>query len=205
MIRLSSGGPECVVTVGSRLVWADADGRERTSRAIFLRSLSCRRTGLTGGARYDDCAPARDRVLRTFHGRVAANESYRRVVGPFAFELKAEGRFGWHIRIKPAAEDRDLTSFVPLHGPSSRDIQPPNAQELAAGRLAAHPFHFHPEMRKTIQYTGDTVTTLVDDLRVQSYGRGRLTVTRYDTSKRDDGATEFSWIAFDVCLSFPAR
>jgi hypothetical protein len=42
----------------------------------------------------------------------------------------------------------------------------------------------------------------VNDLVVQSHGRGRLTITRYLTDSAD-GKPHFRWIEFTACLSFP--
>ena len=205
MTRVSNGGADCYVRVGARLAWRSPRGREERSQAIFHRHLTCKRAGLTGGPVYDDCAAQPGRQLRTVSGRVEANNVYRRVMSPFVFELRPEGRFGWRIRVTPIGEDRDLTSLIPLHGASSRDVMPPNAAQIASGRWGAHPFSFHPEARRSIVYSDDTTAMLVDDVRIDAYGRGRLTVTRHETSTLPDGNKEFHWIEFKACLSFPAR
>ena len=203
--RVSNGGADCYVRVGARLAWRSPRRREERSQAIFHRHLTCKRAGLTGGPVYDDCAPQPGRQLRTVSGRVEADNSYRRVMSPFVFELRSEGRFGWRIRVTPIGEDRDLTSLIPLHGASSRDVMPPNAAQIASGRWGAHPFSFHPEARRSIVYSDDTTAMLVDDVRIDAYGRGGLTVTRHETSTLPDGNKEFRWIEFKACLSFPAR
>jgi hypothetical protein len=100
-------------------------------------------------------------------------------------------------------EDRDLTSLLPLHGSSSRDIGNPTAREFAAKRLDAHPFEFHPEARRRIVYSDDSTTMLVDDVRIAAYGRGRLEIMRYELMAPEKGDPRFRWIEFNACLSFP--
>lgn len=58
-------------------------------------------------------------------------------------------------------------------------------------------------MRKTILYHDDAQTMLVDDLRVRAYGRGRLTIDRYELGKDALGQPRFDWIEFSGCLSWP--
>ena len=205
VFRVSTGGDDCHVRVGSRLVSRSRNGREQRSRAIFRRQLTCRREGLTGGPKLDDCSPQPGRVLKRFSGRVDANKSYRREIAPFVFELIAEEKFGWRIRVTPVGDSRDLTSLLPLHGSSARDVQPPASQKPRGDFWRKHPFSFHPEARRTIVYSDDSTTMLVDDVRIDAYGRGRLTVTKYETAPASGGALQFRWIEFDVCLSFPAR
>jgi len=200
--RLSTGGAECESAAGVRLVWVNGRGRETRSRAIFLRHVSCRRAGVSGGPPVDDCSPQPGRWLRRFNGRVAADQPYERTVASFRFGLVPQGRFGWTIRMRPLQEDRDLTSLLPLHGPSSRDISPPTPPRSSAG-LPAHPFDFHPEARRSMVYSDDATTMLVDDLRLRSYGRGRVTIDGYSLTNTADGQPQFAWIAFTVCVSWP--
>jgi len=202
IVRLAIGGPNCRSEVGARIVWLDRRGRERAARAIFLRQADCKRAGLKPPALLDDCAPQPGRVLRTFHGRVTADESYSRQVPPFRVELKPEGRWGWHIDVQPIAEDRDLTSMIPLHGRSGREIQPEDVTQTPQPWLERE-FYFHPAMRKTIVYHDDAETMLADDLRVRAYGRGRLTIDRYELGKHEKGQPRFERIEFRGCLSWP--
>lgn len=200
--RVSTGGAGCDARAGSRLVWFDGSNHERASRALVLRHLSCRRAGLDGGPVLDECSPLGNRFVRRFGGRVTADDGYSRPLPPFRVRLRAEGRFGWRIGVTPLNEDRDLTALIPLHGSSGRDIQPNEALEtVALARL--HPFTFHPDARRTIVYHDDALTMLVDDLRVASYGRGRLTIDRYSMSRDASGQPRFDWIEFSGCLSWP--
>lgn len=202
--RLSTGGAECESEAGARLVWVNGHGREIQSRTLFLRHLSCRREGVTGGPTFDDCSPQPGRWVHRFSGRVAADQPYEHTVGSFRFALAPEGRFGWAIRVKPLREDRDLTSLLPLHGPSSRDISP-STPAMPSATSIAHPFNFHPEARRNIVYSDDAITMLVDDLRLRSYGKGRLTIDRYSLAQAADGQSQFAWIAFTVCMSWPRQ
>jgi len=43
----------------------------------------------------------------------------------------------------------------------------------------------------------------VDDLRLRSYGRGRVTIDGYSLTNTADGQPQFAWIAFTVCVSWP--
>lgn len=202
IVRVSTGGPYCTSNAGARLVWLDRSGKETRARAIFLRRLTCRSAGLDAGPVIDDCAPQPGRVLRTFSGRVNAGGSFARDAAPFRVELKADGDFGWTIRVRPLREDRDLMSLIPRHGSSSRDIQPPPAQ-VPAERVLDHPFHFHPEIGRSIVDGDDSMTMLVDDLRVEAYGRGRLRIERYSLGRDAKGQPRYDWIEFSGCLSWP--
>jgi hypothetical protein len=204
IVRLSVGGRNCHSDVGTRIVWLDRLGRETAPRAIFLRQANCQRAGLRSLPLLDDCAPQSGRVLHTFHGRVKADESYSHAVARFRIELKPEGHWGWVIGVRPIADDRDLTSMIPLHGRSGREIQPDDVT-LPAQPWLEREFYFHPEMRKTIVYQDDAETMLVDDLRVRAYGRGRLTIERYAMGKDEKGQPRFEWIEFRGCVSWPAR
>jgi hypothetical protein len=200
IVRVSNGGPHCTSNAGARIVWYDRSGREIHARAIFLRHADCARAGLTPPPSVDDCAPQPGRVLRTFHGRVNADESYSHASPPFRIELKPEGSFGWTIGVRPIGEDRQLVSMIPLHGRSGRDIQP---QDVTAQHWLERQFQFHPAMRRTIVYSDDAQTMLVDDLRVRAYGRGRLTIERYALGKDEKGQPRFEWIEFSGCLTWP--
>jgi hypothetical protein len=146
----------------------------------------------------DPCAPTPARVVRGFHGRVSAGQSYRRTIAPFVFNLVDDGRYGWRIVITPRNEARDLTSLLPLHGRSGRDIQPFDIEYWTK-----YPFSFHPEARREIGYSDDTLTNLFNDLRIDSYGQGRVTITRHATEPGADGRPQFRWVEFDACLSWP--
>jgi hypothetical protein len=200
IVRLSVGGSYCHSDAGARIVWLDPRGRETQARAIFLRQADCRRAGLKSVPPIDDCTPQPGRVLRTFHGRVKADQSYSETVAPFRIALTAEGHFGWTIGVRPIAEDRELTSMIPLHGRSDRDIRP---DDVIAQTWLERQFRFHPDMGKTIVYHDDAETMLVDDLRVGAYGRGRLTIERYSLGTDGKGQPRFEWIEFRGCVSWP--
>jgi len=199
IVRVSSGGPRCWSDAGARIVWSDRAGRETKSRAIFRRNADCARAGLKPSPPIDECTSQPGRTLRRFHGRVSGGGSYSHVAAPFRFELTPEDGSGWRIGVRPLQEDRDLTSMIPTHGRSERDILPDDIRL----RWLQRDFHFHPAMRRTIVYDDDAVTMLVDDLRVQAYGRGRLTIDRYSLSKDGAGQPRFDWIEFSGCLSWP--
>jgi hypothetical protein len=204
IVRLvSGGGAHCESRAGARLAWFDARGRETGSRGIFLRQFSCRRAGVTAPPAVDECTPQAGREFRRLSGRVAAGKEYERPVGPFRFALDEDGRFGWTIRVLPRRGDRDLTSLLPLHGISSRDVRPPSGAEVASEFWRVHPFTFHPDARRTIVYHEDAISMLVDDLRVEWFGRGKLTVGRHAVARADDGQPRFEWIEFSVCMSWP--
>jgi hypothetical protein len=149
----------------------------------------------------DPCAATNSRISHRFNGKLTAGESYRRTLGPFVFRLVDEGRFGWSIVVNPQGESRDLTSLLPLHGPSGRDIQP--FRPFDNPTPVTYPFAFHPEARRGIGYSQDTYTNLINDLRIDSYGRGRVTVRRQEIAPGADGRPQFRWIEFDACLSWP--
>jgi hypothetical protein len=198
--RVSMGGPHCQSEVGARIVWLDRDGLQTQSHAIFLRHADCQRAGLKPVPQLDDCSPQPGRVLHTFHGRVKADDSYSHAIPPFRIDLRPEGHFGWTIVVRPIDEDRDITSMIPMHGRTGREIQP---EDVTATRWLWREFHFHPAMRKAIHYSDDAQTMLVDDLRVRAYGRGRLTIDRYSLGKDEKGQPRFDWIEFSGCVSWP--
>jgi len=203
MLRLSEGGANCLTAAGALLVRLDARGREVHSRGIFLRQFSCRRAGVVGPPQADECSPQPGRVLRRFSGRAAAGKTYAHPIAPFRFALAADGQYGWTIDVFPARGDRDLTSLLPLHGMSGRDVIPPRPSALSTPFWRTFPFHFHPEARRTIVYVDDTITMLVNDLKVRSYGRGRLTIDEYSLGSAGNDKEKFEWIEFSVCVSWP--
>jgi hypothetical protein len=196
--RVSTGS--CASRVGSRLAWHDPKGRETRSQALFYRWPSCKASD-SEPAPVDPCAATNSRISHRFNGKLTAGESYRRTLGPFVFRLVDEGRFGWSIVVNPQGESRDLTSLLPLHGPSGRDIQP--FRPFDNPTPVTYPFAFHPEARRGISYSQDTYTNLINDLRIDSYGRGRVTVRRQEIAPGADGRPQFRWIEFDACLSWP--
>jgi hypothetical protein len=90
--------------------------------------------------------------------------------------------------------------MIPLHGRSGREIQP---EDVIATKWLWREFYFHPDMRKTIVYHDDAETMLADDLRVRAYGRGRLTIERYQLGVDEKKQPRFEWIEFSGCVSWP--
>ncbi len=150
-----------------------------------------------------------------FSGRIESGKLYRRPFGS-RFELILEPMpQGWEIFVRELGRDENLARFMPpfhfapnpreiegwqfLENPSGCKNRPFNAD---AGPANPRKFIFSPQVGKSIAGPdARTEVTEEDVKKVESFGRGELSINKFSLAPAPDGCPKMEWIEFSVQIN----
>ena len=148
-------------------------------------------------------------------GRIEAGKRFRRPFGSrFEFILEPNPT-GWEIVVKEYGRDENLSRLTPpLHFmPNPREIEGwhlsdnPSAcatrpYKADAGPANPRVFIFSPEVGKKIDGANADRSVTVEEVEgVHGFGRGTLTIKKFELALENDGCPKIKWIDFSVLLN----
>ncbi len=152
------------------------------------------------------------RFQETFRGRVDQGKRYARPFGPrFVFVLEPSSG-GWEIRIEESGREENLARLTPpLHFvPNPRFIEgwhflddpsQCSTREYSADAGPGNPreFIFSPEVGKSLAGPEATRAVEPEDIEaVEQFGRGALTIEKFQLATGEGGCPEILWLEFSV-------
>lgn len=154
------------------------------------------------------------RFGETFSGRVNHGKRFYRPFG-FCFEFILEPMSdGWQILIKEYGSDENLARLTPpLHfAPNPREIEGwhlsenpsdcvPRPHLAEAGPANPRNFIFSPEVGKRIAGPNASSAVTPGEIEdIRHFGRGILTIKKYQLESGENGCPKIGWMEFSVQL-----